>query len=153
MKTSLSYESCTIISNVPIVCTLCGKPVVGRHSCSRPKPAGFRQRTHSTKPRAGVERKVTDQKPNRIPERAAVPARKVVAAARSKERACRRCGCTQFAACIDERSGDACFWVERNLCSACLTPKEHELFLAGFPNPSGGKDPKGSKTGAMGEKI
>lgn len=37
---------------------------------------------------------------------------------------CRRCGCTQYNACEDERLMDSCSWVEKDLCSACLTASE-----------------------------
>lgn len=36
------------------------------------------------------------------------------------ERACRRCGCRQDAACFD--AGGACWWVEADLCSHCAEP-------------------------------
>lgn len=34
---------------------------------------------------------------------------------------CRECGCTDFdcSQCV-ERTGSPCFWVEDNLCSACV---------------------------------
>lgn len=35
------------------------------------------------------------------------------------ERACRVCGCTQNAACIDDK-GQACWWEEPDLCSHCV---------------------------------
>ena len=35
---------------------------------------------------------------------------------------------------------DACCWVEKDLCSACLTPAEFRRFMAGDRNPSRGKD-------------
>jgi hypothetical protein len=34
-------------------------------------------------------------------------------------RSCRKCGCTDFAACYDKRTGYACYWIEDRLCSAC----------------------------------
>ncbi len=34
------------------------------------------------------------------------------------ERACRRCGCTQYNACVDRRLGP-CWWVDEDLCSHC----------------------------------
>lgn len=38
----------------------------------------------------------------------------------SDKRACRVCGCTDDAACIDDRSpSGTCWWVEWHLCSAC----------------------------------
>lgn len=36
------------------------------------------------------------------------------------ERRCRGCGCTDSNACLDGRTGQACRWVEPNLCSACV---------------------------------
>lgn len=46
-------------------------------------------------------------------------------------RACRQCGCTDMdcSGCV-ERTGEACFWVEWDLCSACV---------AGVPGPEMGK--------------
>jgi hypothetical protein len=40
----------------------------------------------------------------------------------SSDRSCRACGCTDAdcSGCI-ERTGRPCFWVEADLCSACLT--------------------------------
>lgn len=42
------------------------------------------------------------------------------AACLGEERACRVCGCTELncSGCI-ERTGEPCFWVEADLCSAC----------------------------------
>lgn len=45
-------------------------------------------------------------------------------------RACRVCGCTEVTACED-LPGEACRWVSKDLCSACVrkqpppTPKQH----------------------------
>jgi len=33
-------------------------------------------------------------------------------------RACRKCGCTEDHACMDNY-GNPCFWVEEDLCSEC----------------------------------
>ena len=38
-------------------------------------------------------------------------------------RACRKCGCTEDKACIDEH-GQPCYWVSADLCSACFTHKD-----------------------------
>lgn len=38
----------------------------------------------------------------------------------SKKQKCRDCGCTQDNACVD-KDGNACYWVEENLCSNCKT--------------------------------
>ena len=40
------------------------------------------------------------------------------------DRVCRRCGCTDLDCreCI-ERTGEPCFWVEEDLCSACAFEK------------------------------
>lgn len=54
-------------------------------------------------------------------------------------RCCRRCGCTQYNACEDDRLMDSCSWVERDLCSACLTGPEFKRFLAGNRKPSLGR--------------
>lgn len=32
---------------------------------------------------------------------------------------CRICGCTDWRACVDD-DGETCFWVEQDLCSACI---------------------------------
>ena len=39
--------------------------------------------------------------------------------------ACRRCGCSDrdCSECV-ERTGEPCWWVEADLCSACATPEE-----------------------------
>jgi hypothetical protein len=56
------------------------------------------------------------------------------------QRKCRRCGCTQKSACIDERLGTSCCWVETDLCSACLTKPEFERWAVdGDDKPSRGK--------------
>lgn len=48
----------------------------------------------------------------------------------SKQRKCRRCGCTYNNPCVD-KAGMSCCWVERDLCSACLTPAERKRWMAG----------------------
>jgi hypothetical protein len=35
------------------------------------------------------------------------------------ERRCRICGCTDCSPCI-EKTGEPCYWVEADLCSACV---------------------------------
>lgn len=64
--------------------------------------------------------------------------KKYVAAAPIGERKCRRCGCTDAdcSGCI-ERTGRPCYWVEKDLCSACavvaarvLTAEQSLRFLA-----------------------
>lgn len=48
-----------------------------------------------------------------------------------QEQTCRVCGCTDLdcSGCI-ERTGQACYWVEEDLCSACvLTAKDFALYL------------------------
>ena len=49
--------------------------------------------------------------------------------ARVTPRACRRCGCTDVAACVDARTAMPCSWVAKglDLCSACLRADEREL--------------------------
>jgi len=44
---------------------------------------------------------------------------------KTTERACERCGCTEFNACVDA-GGMACAWVARDvdLCSACCSQDE-----------------------------
>ena len=44
---------------------------------------------------------------------------RVVSGEKNKKRACRRCGCTYFRACVD-KWGTPCHWVEQDLCSACV---------------------------------
>ena len=34
---------------------------------------------------------------------------------------CRNCGCTDVHACIDDRTGEPCHWVEPDLCSPCAS--------------------------------
>jgi hypothetical protein len=55
------------------------------------------------------------------------------------QRACRRCGCTQERPCEDLRLCDYCSWVERDLCSACLSAPEFKRFMASHKRPSLGK--------------
>jgi hypothetical protein len=43
------------------------------------------------------------------------------------KRACRRCGCTYYTPCINQTTGDTCFWVSPDLCSSCLTVKEKKV--------------------------
>jgi hypothetical protein len=49
-------------------------------------------------------------------------------------RRCRKCGCTQFKACVRKKrgthviAGNTCFWVEPDLCSACVSPAVREKF-------------------------
>jgi hypothetical protein len=53
---------------------------------------------------------------------------------RPKERACRRCGCTENCItenCQEKSKGAGCFWIEEDLCSACLTPAERKRFRNG----------------------
>ncbi len=40
-----------------------------------------------------------------------------------REQMCRECGCTDWLACCNE-FGEACHWVEPDLCSACADPEE-----------------------------
>jgi hypothetical protein len=75
-----------------------------------------------------------------------VPLRKLVqrtnpggATKHPQDRACRRCGCTQATACLDARLLQSCCWVERDLCSACLTAPEFKRFMASHKQPSLGK--------------
>ena len=44
---------------------------------------------------------------------------------------CRCCGCTDFDACVDPETGEACHWVAPDLCSAC-DPSLDELASAAF---------------------
>lgn len=43
-------------------------------------------------------------------------------AAKEPERHCRICGCTDEEACWD--TGSPCYWIEPDLCSACVNPLE-----------------------------
>lgn len=45
-----------------------------------------------------------------------------------KERACRKCGCTDrdCTQCV-EKTGKPCHWLEWDLCSACLDEPEPEV--------------------------
>jgi hypothetical protein len=45
------------------------------------------------------------------------------AAAATKVRTCRVCGCTENMACIDKKTGQPCRWVAKDLCSACKGKK------------------------------
>jgi hypothetical protein len=38
-------------------------------------------------------------------------------------RTCRVCGCTDDSACLDTASDEPCYWVEPDLCSACVDPQ------------------------------
>jgi hypothetical protein len=51
---------------------------------------------------------------------------------------CRRCGCTDVAACIG-RDNRPCHWIEPNLCSNCLTRIERKRLAAGEHYPSRGR--------------
>ena len=37
---------------------------------------------------------------------------------------CRVCGCWEYEPCFDVFAGDACFWIEEDLCSACQEKAE-----------------------------
>jgi hypothetical protein len=37
---------------------------------------------------------------------------------------CKRCGCSNFDACVDPDTGHACYWVKEDVCSACATTSE-----------------------------
>lgn len=43
------------------------------------------------------------------------------------KRVCRVCGCTELNACIDKDCRNNCYWVEDDLCSACVTEPKGEL--------------------------
>jgi hypothetical protein len=38
---------------------------------------------------------------------------------------CRVCGCTEYTACADPRTGEPCRWVAADLCSACEKGADH----------------------------
>lgn len=40
------------------------------------------------------------------------------------EQRCRVCGCTEDAACINQQTGEPCYWIEWDLCSACTLATE-----------------------------
>lgn len=56
-----------------------------------------------------------------------------------KLRTCRRCGCTWYNPCVSRITGMSCAWVERDLCSSCLSPTEKKRFEAGDKTPSQGR--------------
>lgn len=49
--------------------------------------------------------------------------------AKPKKQVCRECGCTDKDCknCI-EKTGEPCFWVEKDLCSACAFKEEWQVF-------------------------
>lgn len=57
-------------------------------------------------------------------------AKKAAKARKIRRGVCRRCGCTDDAACGDPIFG-SCTWTDKShtLCSACLNPKERKEFL------------------------
>jgi len=87
-------------------------------------------------PKDSPKRKL--RKPDRFAGRAESERRSGTATLRAfrKERTCRRCGCTQYNACEDDRLMDSCSWVELDICSACLSAPEFKRFLAGHRKPS-----------------
>ncbi len=60
-------------------------------------------------------------------------------------RKCRVCGCDDEHACVDEH-GDACSWVEDDLCSSCAAKEEDGLGDAGIDEETGSTD-SGEETG------
>lgn len=46
---------------------------------------------------------------------------------------CRVCGCTETTPCLDPETGEPCFWVEPDLCSACVS--KHQV-----PATEGGEE-------------
>jgi len=52
-------------------------------------------------------------------------------------RMCRRCGCTAGTACSTPLG--PCSWVEKDLCSGCLSRTERRRWLDGDKNPSKGR--------------
>ena len=34
-------------------------------------------------------------------------------------RQCRGCGCREYTACYDPKTGRGCYWAEEDLCSVC----------------------------------
>lgn len=62
-------------------------------------------------------KKPATAKPKKLAARAKKPA---TAALEARVRTCRACGCTEADCrqCI-ERTGEPCFWIARDLCSAC----------------------------------
>ena len=60
----------------------------------------------------------------------------------AKEQICKICGCTDYSCpqCI-EKTGQPCYWVEKNLCSACdVELKKAEAQLLGFKHAERGFD-------------
>ena len=65
-----------------------------------------------------------------------------VAKAKPGPGVCRVCGCTDdnCSQCV-EKTGEPCYWVEPDLCSACATPEQ----LKAFAEKAGAKSSKGKK--------
>ena len=36
------------------------------------------------------------------------------------DRKCRICECTDFHACLNDATGETCYWIEEDLCSFCV---------------------------------
>jgi hypothetical protein len=48
-------------------------------------------------------------------------------------RMCRRCGCTDYAACPPDEKGRGCSWIGPELCSRCAPPRVLERAAEGEP--------------------
>lgn len=72
--------------------------------------------------RCHVKVMVKNKKTGRLeyPQLTKAEMKDAVMAAQKPERACRKCGCTEqdCSGCIG-RTGRPCYWVEKDLCSAC----------------------------------
>ena len=54
---------------------------------------------------------------------------------------CEGCGCSQSRPCMDDETGEPCFWVEPGLCSACA-PEEAPVDPSPvFQRPPSGRFP------------
>jgi len=48
-----------------------------------------------------------------------------------QEGVCRVCGCSDLHACVND-AGDACFWIEEDLCSNCASPEAQDCAKRAF---------------------
>lgn len=44
-------------------------------------------------------------------------------------RKCRKCGCTDFNACVHKQTRISCHWIGTDLCSACQSQATRRLYL------------------------
>lgn len=48
---------------------------------------------------------------------------------------CRKCACSEYDACIDEKTGEPCSWIEDDLCSACDPSKKNLAVVKPIERP------------------